>query len=198
MKKYILYFLIFTLLMQINNVTFAAEKESSSSWGENTSVFNSGFSGQKPVTDNKLNKTIKMLKERSLSNKQKKIQREVKPLSPNYDMDHLKNFTQEQAADDGIGLTGTIMIPMRAYNDEGKYINPGYYKLSCRKITDNEYVLDLSQGNQLILSVKAMPTKQDLEQDTISFCNSEIIDNNRIRLMYGSIELNLVGYLYFK
>ena len=64
MKKYILFFLIFTLLIQINNLAFAAEKESSSSWGENTSVFNSGFSGQKPVTDNKLNKTIKMLKER--------------------------------------------------------------------------------------------------------------------------------------
>ena len=41
-------------------------------------------------------------------------------------------------------------------------------------------------------------TKQDLEQDSIDFSNAEIIDGNRLRLVYGSIDLNLVGYLYFK
>lgn len=198
MKKNIFTFIIFAFFINSCSITFASDTEANSAWGENSSVFNSGFTGQEPVTDNKLNKTIKMLKERSLSNKQKKIQREVKPLSPNYDMEHLKNFTNEQTSDEGLGLTGTIMIPIRAYNDDGKYISPGYYKLTCRKITKDEYVMDLSQGNQLVLSVKAIQTKQDLEQDTISFCNSKIIDNNRIRLMYGSIELNLVGYLYFK
>ena len=184
--------------IQLFNYSIASESETKSSWSDNSSVFSSGFSGQEPVTDNKLKRTIKMLKERSLSNKQKKIKKEVNPLSPNYDNEHLKNFTQEQASDDGMGITDTIMIPVRAYNEEGTYINPGYYKLSCRKLAEKEYILELSQGNQKIISVKAMQTKQDLEQDTISFCNAEIIDNNRIRLMYGSIELNLVGYLYFK
>ena len=78
------------------------------------------------------------------------------------------------------------------------YINPGYYKLSCRKIGENTYVLDLSQGSKVVLTVEAKETKQDLEQDTITFCNAEIIDNGRIRLMFGSIDLNLVGYIYFK
>ena len=90
------------------------------------------------------------------------------------------------------------MIPVSAYNDEGKTISPGYYKLSCKKVTTNEYNLELSQGTTKIMSVKAMHTEQDLEQDSIQFCNAEIIDGNRVRLMYGSLDLNLVGYLYFK
>ena len=90
------------------------------------------------------------------------------------------------------------MIPAGAYSEQGVYIPTGYYKLSCRKLSENEYVLDLSQGNKKFATIPAKQTQQDLEQDTISFCNAEIIDDNRIRLMYGSIDLNLVGYIYFK
>jgi hypothetical protein len=89
------------------------------------------------------------------------------------------------------------MIPMSAYSEDGITIAPGYYKLSCRKIANNQYVLELSQGTTKVLTVNAIQTKQDLEQDSISFCNAQILDNGRIRLMYGSIDLNLVGYIYY-
>ncbi len=189
--------LIFIFIYNVNSFLYAQEEKTPQAWGENSSVFNDAFEGQKPVTDNKLKKTIDMLKERSLTKKQKKIREEVKPLSPSSDFEHLKTFTQTQTAEDGLGLSHTVLIPMKAYSEDGAYITPGYYKLSCRKIAKNEYVLDLSQGNKKMLSVKAFHTKQDLEQDSISFCDAEIIDDNRIRLIFGSIDLNLVGYLYF-
>ena len=56
--------------------SFAEEdkKESASSaWGENSSVFNSGFENQEAVSDTKLKKVIDQLKERNLSRKQRKI-----------------------------------------------------------------------------------------------------------------------------
>ncbi len=194
MKKIILLFIII-----FGSVVCADDKlDAKSNWGENSDVFNKGFENQKPISDSKLNQTIKMLKERSLTKKQKKIREEVKPLSPSADNEHLKEFARSQSAEDELSQTHTVMIPMQAYSDEGVWIAPGYYKLSCRKISKDEYVLDLSQGNKRILSVPAKQTQQDLEQDTISFCNAEIIDNGRIRLMYGSIDLNLVGYIYFK
>ena len=90
------------------------------------------------------------------------------------------------------------MIPALVYTEEGQSIAPGYYKLSCRKLAKDEYVLDLAQGTKTLITVKAYQTKQDLEQDSIDFSNAEIIDGNRLRLVYGSIDLNLVGYLYFK
>ena len=58
--------------------------------------------------------------------------------------------------------------------------------------------MELSQGTTKILTVEAHQTKLDLEQDTISFCDAKVIDDKRIRLMYGTIDLNLVGYLYIK
>ena len=142
-------------------------------------------------------KIIEQLKERSLSKKQRKIRDEVNPLSPSSDFEHLKDFTQSQNPDDELSQTLTVMVPVHAYNDEGKEISPGYYKLSCHKVGENLYVLELSQGTKRILTVDAIPTTQDLEQETISFCNAEIIEGNRIRLMYGSLDLNLVGYLYY-
>ena len=167
-------------------------------FGENTSVFNKGFENQQAVTDTKLKKTIDQMKERALSRKQRKVRNEVKPLSPVSDEDHLRKFAKEQDIDDQLSQSLTVSIPVNAYNEEGQYLSPGYYKLSCRKIYENEYILDLSQGTTRIMSIPAKQTKQDLERESIQFCEAEIIDDSRIRLMYGSIDLNLVGYLYFK
>ena len=197
------YLKIILLLFLLFNITFVSytnddENSSKSVWRENYDVFNKGFEDQKPVSDSKLKKTIEQLKERQMTRKQRKIKKEVKPLSPSSDFEHLKDFAQSQSPDDDLSQTLTVMIPMQAYSEDGKYIQPGYYKLSCRKIGENNYVLDLSQGSNCILSIPAIQTKQDLEQETITFCNAEIIDNGRIRLMYGSIDLNLVGYIYFK
>ena len=173
------------------------EKSSSDYWGESTEVFNKGFENQKPVTNDKLKKTIQMLKERNMTKKEKKFKSQITPITQGYDEEHLKDFVQSQDPDNELSQTLTVMIPMRAYSDDGIYINPGYYKLSCHKLAENDYVLELSQGTTRILTVKAEQTHEDLEQDSISFCNAEILDNGRIRLMYGSIDLNLVGYLYF-
>ncbi len=181
-------------------MVFAEEKKENSKdsvWGENSSVFNSGFENQEAVSDTKLHKVIEQLKERNLSRKQRKIQKEVNPLSPSVDIEHLQNFTQAQDPDNELSQTLTVMIPVRAYSEDGIYITPGYYKLSCHKVAENEYELELSQGTKKILRIKAKQTQQDLEQDTIQFCNAEIIDKERVRLMYGSIDLNLVGYLYY-
>jgi len=186
--------IFFNSLTSVN----AAETPPASSWGEGSDVFNKGFENQKPVSDSKLKETIKQIKERSLTRKQKKIRAEVKPLSPSSDFEHLKDFAASQSPEDDLSQTLTVMIPVQAYSEDGVYISPGYYKLSCRKVSKDKYVLDLSQGTKCILTVDAVQTKQDLEQDSITFCNAEIINNDRIRLMYGSIDLNLVGYIYFK
>ena len=191
--------LLFIFILTFCSFSYAEEKTSNTNeWGENSSVFNDGFENQKPVSDKKLKETIDKLKERNLTRKQQRIKREVQPLSPSSDFEHFKEFAESQSPDDALSQTHTVMIPMQAYSEDGIYIQPGYYKLSCRKIGEETYVLDLSQGTKVILTVSARQTQQDLEQETITFCNAEIIDNGRIRLMFGSIDLNLVGYIYFK
>ena len=56
---------------------------------------------------------------------------------------------------------------------------------------------ELKQGSKLILSVPAFQTEEDLEQNTIQFCNAVILPGGTIRLVYGNIDLNLAGYLYY-
>ena len=119
------------LLFQVSS--YSAEKNinrPSEQWGENASVLNDGFENQKPVTDTKLKKTIEMIKEKSLTKKQKKIRDEVKPLSPVPDNEYLKEFTMSQDPDNELSQTLTVMIPVWACDESGKTIPPGYYKLS--------------------------------------------------------------------
>lgn len=190
--------LIIALIFSIPLYAFSADEKRQNFSQESSDIFTKGFSSQEQISDTKLNKTIEMLKERALTKKQRKIRQEVQPLSPAYDENHLDKFAQEDPDVNELKKSRTVMIPVNAYDETGKTIQPGYYKLSCRQVSKNEYVLDLSQGNTLVSSVKAIQTNQDLDQDEINFCNSEIISDNRIRLMFGSIELNLVGYIYFK
>ncbi len=194
MKFFLNFIFFFTLFIYFTNISAADD----SLQNENSSVFNQGFSNQKQITDSEFKKTVKQMKERSLTKKQKKIRAQVQPISPAIDEEHLKHFTQSQDPDNELSQTLTVMIPVKAFNEEGKCIQPGYYKLSCRRISKNNYVLDLSQGTKRILTVQAKQTQQDLEQETIQFCNAEIISGGRIRLMYGSIDLNLAGYLYYE
>ncbi|MCD7780043.1 MAG: hypothetical protein LUH05_05155 [Candidatus Gastranaerophilales bacterium] len=198
MKVILRLFLTFVLIANFSLFSYGKEDSSSSVWSDDTAIFNKGFENQEPVSDSKLKETINAIKERNLTNKQKKMKKDMQPLSPMMDEEHLKEFTKSQSPDDDLSQTLTVMIPMQAYNEDGIWIQPGYYKLSCRRVAPDTYVLDLSQGTKRILSVNAKQTQQDLEQESISFCNAEIIDNDRIRLMYGSIDLNLVGYIYFK
>ncbi len=198
MRKHILFFvLFFCIFAQVTNVN-AKETDSSKVWGENTQVFNKGFTGQEPVSDNKFQQTLKMMKERSLTKKQKKIKEQITPLSPYEETDYLNTYTKQNIDSLEAENSHTVMIPVKVYNEEGNFINPGYYRLSYRKLSKDEYVIDLSQGANKLISVKAFQTKEDLNQESISFGNAEIIDNSRIRLIYGNIDLNLVGYLYFK
>ena len=188
------------LILITSNAVYAADKgeNTKKQFAESAEIFNKGFEDQQAVTDTKLQKAVKQLREHSLSRKQKKMRAEVKPLSPASDEDYLRKFAQEQDIEDQLSQSLTVTIPVTAFNDEGQKLAPGYYKLSCRKIYENEYILDLSQGTRRIMSIPAKQTKQDLDRETIQFCEAEVIDDNRIRLMYGSIDLNLVGYLYFK
>ena len=173
-------------------------EEAKSQWGENSGVFNEGFDNQKAISDSTLKKAVDMLKDRQLTFKQRRQKKEVKPNAPMYDVEYLKNFTDSTSPDDELNNSLTVMIPTKSYSDDGTVVSPGYYKLSCRKVSVNEYVLELSQGTSVILTVPAIQTNEDLKQEAVTFCNAEVIDNGRIRLMYGTIDLNLVGYIYFK
>lgn len=175
----------------------AAAAEDADAFKSGSSVFNSGFSGQKQVTDAEFQKTVQQLKDRSLTKKQKRIKEQIQPNAPAYDKEHLKMFSDSKEQESSLSLAHTVMIPVKAYTRDGSYVQPGYYKLSCREIEENSYVLELAQGSEIVLAVPAFQTEEDLEQNSIQFCSAEILPDGKIRLVYGNIDLNLAGYLYY-
>lgn len=194
MKKFLT--IIFILL--ITNIVSYAESTNDTNDAWNNAESAGEYDGQKSVTDDTFNKTIKMLKERQLTNRQKKEQRRVQPLSPSASPEHLKDFATMADGDD-IAHTLTVMIPVLSYTEYGDIIMPGYYKLSCKKTRSNGYVLQLTQDTNTVYTINAIQTKEDLEQETINFCNAELEDDNKtIKLVYGNLGLNLVGYIFIK
>jgi len=192
--RYFKIFIIFFILLQ----TAGYCETSSDAFIEGQKVMQEGFSGQKAVTDGKFKKTIDMLKERQLSAKQKRERNRVVPLSPAASEEHLKEFSNIADGND-ISHTLTVMIPVQAYTDYGQLIQPGYYKLSCKKTSENKYVLQLTQDSNTVYTVMAENTPEDLNQETINFCNAELSkDEKSIKLVYGNLGLNLVGYIYIK
>lgn len=188
--------LILTILMF--PMSYCENINTSDAFMSGQKVMQNGFNGQKAVTDSKFKKTIDMLKERQLTAKQKRERNRVIPLSPAASKEHLKEFTTITDGND-ISHTLTVMIPVSAYTESGQLITPGYYKLSCKKISDNKYVLQLTQDSNTVYTIRAENTGEDLNQETINFCNAELSkDEKSIKLVYGNLGLNLVGYIYIK
>lgn len=195
MRKLLL--LIFSILLT-TTLSFADDVNYSDAFQVGQQSSEKAFSGQKAITDSKFKKTIEMLKERQLSAKQKRERNRVVPLSPASSEEHLREFSHISDGDD-ISHTMTVMIPVSAYTDYGQLVTPGFYKLSCKKMSNNQYVLQLTQDTNTVFTVKAQNTPEDLEQETINFCNAELNENEKtIKLIYGNLGLNLVGYIYIK
>ncbi len=189
---------VFIFLFLIFLLPTAFGDDSSDAFGNGQKVMQEGFSGQKAVTDGKFHKTIEMLKERQLSAKQKRERNRVVPLSPAASEEHFKEFSHISDGKD-ISHTLTVMIPVAAYTEFGQLIQPGYYKLSCKRMSDNKYVLQLTQDSDTVYTILAENTPEDLNQETINFCNAELSEDEKsIRLIYGNLGLNLIGYVYIK
>ncbi len=195
MKKFI--WVIFIIFFASSSV-FADDVNYSDAFQVGQQSSEKAFDGQKAITDGKFKKTIEMLKERQLSAKQRRERNRVIPLSPAASEEHLREFSHISDGDD-ISHTLTVMIPVSAYTDYGQLVPPGFYKLSCKKLSNNEYVLQLTQDSTTVYTVKAKNTHDDLNQETINFCNAELIEDGKtIKLIYGNLGLNLVGYIYIK
>lgn len=195
MKKLLL--IIFILFVSLP--AFADELDSSNDIWNSSTFIDNAFTGQKPVTDEQFEKTIKEIKSRP---KKKwfwqKTPPEVKPLSPAPQYSQYQQFNELQSVSDKINHSPTIMISTQVYDDSRNIIEPGYYKMSKREELDGTYALILSQGTTTVAKVKATHTNEDFKQSEINFGNAVPIENKYIRLIYGNIDLNLEAFLEIK
>lgn len=88
----------------------------------------------------------------------------------------------------------TVCFSQNAYVSEtGDKIPMGYYKLEAQKVDENKdvYYINLFQGRKLIAKVPSNVTKDDFGMETINFAKVIPDDNQHLKIIYGSLKVNL-------
>lgn len=169
------------------------------SW-ESVNTIDDSLLKQKPITDEDFNKTVQQMRDQRKSKKFKFfwLKDDGKPLTqpaflpqnapPDVDTDSL------MSVQDIVKETPTIMVPTDVITEDGVMVPTGFYKLSMQKEQDNFYKLLLMQGNNLVAKVNAYQTNEEFAPDELNFAKA-IFLNDKVKLIYGSLDLNLEAYL---
>ena len=167
--------------------------ESNSSWDSFGKSIDNSFINTKPVTKELFDKTLENVK--SKGKKRKKNKNEVIPLSPVPFKENQYDQSELQSIYNKIDHSPTIMIPTKVITDNNTVLNTGYYKLSNRQVSKNRYNLVFSQGTAVIAECEANQTEEDYKQKDINFVNVIPISDKYIKVIYGTMDLNLETYL---
>ena len=189
MKKFFI-ILIFCFLIQ-SLAALADELGSSGEMGDlmqYSNTFDSPFSGQKQVTDETFQKTLNQVKAKQNSKK-----RQPRPFQ-------VKNFHGSDTTG-YINETGEknllLSIPVNLINGDGTDIPIGHYKILAKK-EDNKLYLNFYQSSSLIAKVPAIETKSDFDEKELNFVKLLPYNEQRIKIIYGSMDLNAYTFVNIK
>lgn len=144
------------------------------------------FYGQdKNVSDEEFDKTVDALK----SKKNKRAERLRKKQIPKGEEFNQSNDTEiinEQVNKDSLPV---ITLPVEIVLKEG-ILPIGHYQLKAEKTDDNNVVLRLYQSQYLMAEFPAIETEEDFDEETITFGKWLLEGENKIKIIYGSIDLN--------
>lgn len=86
-----------------------------------------------------------------------------------------------------------ICIPVEVKIGDGT-LPIGHYQVRG-KITDGNVILELYQSNQIFAQIKATETDDDFGADSISFAKWDAVDDDKLKIEFGSLELNAYAIL---
>lgn len=172
MKKYIV--LITTLIITIIPAYSASSDSNWSEFGD----LERAWDGQKPVTNQEFEKVMEHLE---APKKKKEARKKLKGDSHNqFDAgQELLNIEENNAL---------LNIPVGLMNEEYR-IMPGHYKVTANK-NKNGVNIEFYQSHKLMAKFPAIETNDDFEQPTINFVQYLPLDENKIKIIYGSLDFN--------
>lgn len=179
MRYIFLSLFLFFFLTQVH----ASETDFSdgSSW-DKMLEFDRSIELQKPVSDAEFERTIEQLKTRGKKKKNnKKIGAPIRDWS---------NVPEMQGVKEAMNPTLILMFSTQTMSEDNQLIPVGYYKI-VHTNKDNAHYLSLFQGHSQIARLKAFETDEDYKQEYINFVNLIEIDKNYMKLIFGSLDVNL-------
>lgn len=190
MKKFFL-LVMFLLLMPLSS-SYADEGL------ENFSDVDRAWDGQKSITNKEFEQAIDTLE----GNKKKKEEKQRKKLikriggggtslhpdlSPDSEINDLTPMTKNE---DGMLLNVPVNLLMG-----GRTIEKGYYKVIAQREDNEEVYLLFYQSHSLKGKIKGFKTDSDFGEEFIDFVKLLPVNENYVKIIYGSLDFNLYTYV---
>jgi len=99
--------------------------------------------------------------------------------------DETEAINNNQGADASLPV---LALPVEVKIGEG-YIPVGHYQVEGKN-ENGRIVLSLYQAHNLVAKIPATETNEDYDQEEILFANWMSEDDNRIKIIYGSLDFN--------
>ncbi len=151
------------------------------------------YGNDKNVSDEDFDKAIDSLK----SKKNRWVDRLKKKQIPKGEEFNQSNETEiinEQADKDTLPV---VTIPVEIILKDG-VLPVGHYQLKGEKTDDNNVVLRLYQAQYMMAELPAIETDDDFDEETITFAKWLLEGEDKIKIIYGSIDLNAYSIVDIK
>lgn len=192
MKKIIilLFFFLFSSALLPVSADDDIDSSSFSDVMKYTNSVENAFVGQKKITDEEFDKVYKEVKAKQ---DKKKKGKKTKPFKGKDFNDENNGGYIKETAD----KTLLLSVPLELTNGDGIEIPIGHYKIVGEKNNGQVY-LDFYQSSTLIAKVPAIETQSDFDQTAINFVQIIPYNEQRIKLIYGSIDFNAYTFIKIK
>lgn len=194
MKK--LFVILIFLFLIIALPSFADDNSNNSGGIEDemqyTNSVEDAFVGQKKITDEDFQKTLDQIKA-----KQKKGKKGKKKNNNTFTGTNLNEENNGKYIDETAEKNLLLSIPLRLTNGDGTEIPIGHYKIVGKKEGDKVF-LDFYQSATLVAHVPAIETQSDFGQTAINFVQLTPYNEQRIKIIYGSIDFNAYTFIRIK
>lgn len=175
----------------IGGSTVVSEKFLSPAYGEEDDLwgsFNTDLSSPKEqrfVSDEEFEEAIKK-KNKKLDKWKKILLNNGSPRGEQFSQsDETEAINNNQGADASLPV---LALPVEIKIGEG-YVPVGHYQVEGKN-ENGRIVLSLYQAHNLVAKIPATETNEDYEQEEILFANWMSEDDNRIKIIYGSLDFN--------
>lgn len=180
---------LLSIFMIFSSLAFADEVSgTSASWSDISGAENA-WDGQKMITNKEYEQVVKALEEKKNAKKIRAQKKAGDPLmkSGNGEMDFLSNFQEQYPL---LNLTVPVVTP------SGE-IPVGHYKVVGTK-NNGKVVINLCQAYNVVGKIPATETEEDFDANEINFVKLEPVNDNTLKLMYGSMNFNAYAYIRYE
>lgn len=145
--------------------------------------------GQKPITDEDFEKTVKQLENKK---NKKKINKTKKQGQGLYKDEETFNPMNEVLSEDLL-----LLIPLNLVTTDAVDIPVGHYRVVGNKVKGKIYI-EFKQAYSTIAKIEATETNNDFEQSTVNFVQLLPYDEKYVKLIYGSTDFNAYTFIPIK